>query len=214
MTQPPLTITYLPVARLHPNPWNPNIQQPPVIRALSESIDTFGMVEPVTVRPHPDIDGDYEIINGEHRWREAQERELEELPCVVLEGLTDMQARKLTVILNEVSGDADVALLGQLLVDVQTMLPDDEALGYALPYSDVALQHLLALGTQDWDEFGGRMPASEDGLHTMQLKYAEDQYTELGNFLDIVERELELDRAAAVLEACRRLASELHARAA
>jgi len=210
--RPKLKIVDIETAKIHPNSWNPNVQQPPVARALAESLDTFGFVEPCTVRPHPELDGEYELINGEHRWREALDRSLPTVPCIVLQ-LTDAQARKLTIILNEVSGDADVALLGRVLLDVQELLPDDEPLALGLPYSDVALQHLLALGAQDWDDFGGRLPAAEDGLHSVVLKYDESTYGELGNYLDIVERELELDRPGAVLEAVKRLAAEVHAAA-
>lgn len=213
-SRPKLKIEEIETAKLHPNPWNPNVQPPPVVRALAESLDTFGFVEPVTVRPHPELDGEFEIINGEHRWREAVDRELPVVPCIVLRHLTDAQARKLTVILNEVAGDADVALLGQLLIEVQDMLPEEEPLALGLPYSDVALEHLLALGRQDWDDFGARMPTAEDGLHTLALRYDEATHGELVNYLEILERELELDRPGAVLEACRRVASELHATAA
>lgn len=211
--RPKLKIVELETAKLHPNSWNPNIQQPPVVRALSESLDTFGFIEPVTVRPHPELDGEYEIVNGEHRWREAVERELPVVPCIILQ-LTDAQARKLTVILNEVSGDADVALLGKLLVEVQDLLPEEEPLGLALPYSDQALQHLLTLGNEQWDTFVGHMPRDGDGLHGLVLKFSEEELHELGNYLDILERELEVDRAAAVLAACKQVAEELHGAAA
>lgn len=205
-----LEIVYLPTEKLHPNPWNPNQQNPSVARALTESLDAYGHIAPVSVRPHPEIADEWQIIDGEHRWREAIRREDATVPCVVLD-LDDAQARKLTVILNEVSGDADVALLGKLLVELQDTIPEGE-LGTALPYSDTELQHLLALGAEDWDDFNGRVGRDDgDDLHTLAVKFAEGDFEEVGNFLTIIEREMEVERPAAILEAVRRLATDLHA---
>jgi hypothetical protein len=208
---PALEIVYLPTEKLHPNPWNPNQQNPGVARALAQSLDAYGHIAPVSVREHPEVAGEWQIIDGEHRWREAVRRGDATVPCVVLD-LDEAQARKLTVILNEVSGDADVALLGKLLVQLQDLdLPEGE-LGVALPYSDSELEHLLSLGREDWDEFHGRLGAGNDGdeLHTLAIKFAEGDFEQVGNFLSIIEKEMEVERPAALLEAVRRLAGELH----
>jgi len=206
-----LEIVDLPTSKLHPNPWNPNQQQPAVARALKESIDAYGHIAPIVVRDHPELKGEWQIIDGEHRWREAVEREQPTVPCVVL-ALGDAEARKLTIILNEVTGDADVALLGALLVDLESLLPDDE-LALALPYSRSELDHLLALGRENWDDFEGRL-ISDDGdpEHTLSIKFGEGAFEEVSNYLVIIEKELELDRPAALLAACRQLASDLHSK--
>jgi ParB-like chromosome segregation protein Spo0J len=204
-----LNIVYLPTEKLHPNPWNPNQQNPGVARALTESLDAFGHIAPVSVRSHPELDGEWQIIDGEHRWREAIRRGDPEVPCVILI-LDDAQARKLTVILNEVSGDADVALLGRLLVELQE-LGVEEDLGRALPYSSSELEHLLALGATDWDDFHGRLAEREgDDTHTLAVKFAEGAFEEVNNYLAIIEKEMEIDRPSALLEAVKVLAAELH----
>lgn len=204
-----LEIQYLPTTKLHPNPWNPNQQNPGVAKALTESLDAYGHIAPVSVRVHPELPKEWEIIDGEHRWREAVRRGDKTVPCVVLD-LDDAQARKLTVILNEVSGDADVALLGKLLMELQDMVPEGE-LGDALPYSNTELEHLLALGAEDWDDFNRRLtPGDDDGLHTLAVKLTEAQIEEAGTFLAIIEKELELDRGSALVDALRERATSLH----
>lgn len=149
---------YVDIKRLHANSWNPNVQNETVRRAERESIQTYGFIDPITVRPHPDIDGDYEIIDGEHRWGGALDLGIEQVPIIPLP-LDDVSARKLTVILNETRGNADAVLLGQLLTSLKGMHDDDIALlKFALPYTDAELEHLLSLGTQDWDSFSNQPP--------------------------------------------------------
>lgn len=208
-TKPSLVVVDVETARLHANPWNPNQQNPSVAQALHESIEAFGHIEPILVRPHPEIEGDFQIVNGEHRWRHAVANKLPTVPCIVRD-LDDAQARKLTIILNEVSGDADVALLGKLLVNLEELLAEGE-LGLALPYSTNELDHLLALGRENWDDFNRNLDrGAGSDEQTLALKFAEGTFEELSNYLAIIEKEMEVDRPAAVLEACRVLAAELH----
>jgi hypothetical protein len=142
----------VPTGSLRPNPWNPNRMTERVYQAEKESIEAYGFIDPVTVRPHPLHAGEYEIIDGEHRVRAATEMGYEELPVIVLDSLTDTQAKKLTIILNETRGEADVALLGRLVAEIrQDVELADLKLG--LPYSDTELQHLTEIGSFDWDEF-------------------------------------------------------------
>jgi len=49
---------------------------------LAQSIRSQGVLQPVVVRP---VDGGYEIVAGERRWRAAQMAGLEQIPAVVRE---------------------------------------------------------------------------------------------------------------------------------
>ena len=49
---------------------------------LAQSIRSQGLLQPVVVRP---VDGGYEIVAGERRWRAAQMAGLEQIPAVVRE---------------------------------------------------------------------------------------------------------------------------------
>ena len=50
------------------------------LRELADSLRAQGMVQPVVVRP---VDGGYELVAGERRWRAAQLAGLHEIPAVV-----------------------------------------------------------------------------------------------------------------------------------
>ena len=69
---------------------------------LQEQIKAAGgVLEPIVVRPHPSIEGAYEIIAGERRWRAAKALfgEDYDMPIVVRDA-TDAEARALGIIEN------------------------------------------------------------------------------------------------------------------
>lgn len=152
----PFRLDVVPTLNVHANPWNPNKMDDPTRSAARESIATFGFIDPITVREHPELDGHYQIIDGEHRWQEARELGYEHLPAVILT-VDNAAAKKLTIIFNETRGEADSVLLGTLLADLQRELGDDD-LRVGLRYDPRELQHLLALADEDW---AGYDPAGE-----------------------------------------------------
>src|ERR1700742_2735305 len=72
----------LPVALIKPNPNQPRTTfDPDALAALASSIEASGVVQPLLVRPL--VDGSYELVAGERRWRAAQQAGLEKVPAVV-----------------------------------------------------------------------------------------------------------------------------------
>jgi ParB/RepB/Spo0J family partition protein len=147
--------------RLHPNPWNPNRMDERTLAAEIQSIQTYGFIDPVTVRPHPEVEDGFQIIDGEHRWKVAVDLEIDPIPCVVLD-LSDTAARKLTIILNETRGRADDVMLGTLLAELQEAEGPD-ALSNALPYDPNEIAHLLAMADADWSNFDPDPGANDPG---------------------------------------------------
>jgi len=72
----------LPVELIKPNPEQPRTNfDPAALSALAASIEASGVVQPLLVRPL--VDGSYELVAGERRWRAAQQAGLEKVPAVV-----------------------------------------------------------------------------------------------------------------------------------
>lgn len=144
----------IPKDKLHPNPWNPNHMNPRQQKGVEESVTTYGQVMELLVRPHPDIEGEYQIIDGEHRFKALPN----EVYCNVIHGLPDAEAKKLTIVMNETRGSADKIELAQLLAEIDSEVED---LANALPYEDSELEELIKLADVDWDSFTDEF--DEDG---------------------------------------------------
>ncbi|MEX2107977.1 MAG: ParB/RepB/Spo0J family partition protein [Solirubrobacterales bacterium] len=72
----------LPVGLIKPNPKQPRTRfDPEALAGLAASIESSGVIQPLLVRPL--LDGSYELIAGERRWRAAQEAGLEKVPAIV-----------------------------------------------------------------------------------------------------------------------------------
>lgn len=69
------------------------------LEQLADSIGQFGVLQPIIVRESQLLQGTYEIIAGERRWRAAKMAGLSEIPAVILEG-DDLKAAQVAVIEN------------------------------------------------------------------------------------------------------------------
>ncbi|OIN85597.1 MAG: hypothetical protein AUJ12_08595 [Alphaproteobacteria bacterium CG1_02_46_17] len=69
------------------------------IEELAQSIRQHGLIQPILVRPHPQISGTYEIVAGERRWRAAQKAQLHEVPVIIRE-LDDTTTLEIALIEN------------------------------------------------------------------------------------------------------------------
>lgn len=148
-TPPPvhLNVRTVPVGDLRPNPWNPNTMTPEEERAVGESIDLYGFLDPVTVRPI--ARGKYQILDGEHRWRAAKRAGRETVLVNVLDVPDDLTAKKLTLILNQ-RGGPDRVELARLLAELQRELGKD--VGKGLPYTADELASIIATADARWRE--------------------------------------------------------------
>lgn len=103
----------LPIYKVEPNPNQPRQDfDQEELRALANSIEEHGIVQPLTVRQLES--GYYQIIAGERRWRAARLANLSEVPVVIMEA-DDRKAMELALIEN---------------LQRQDLNPVEEALGY------------------------------------------------------------------------------------
>ncbi len=115
-------LAQVPVAQIHPNPQQPRKEfDREAVSGLAESIRAQGLIQPVVVRPR--VQGGYELIAGERRWRAAREAGIDTVPAVVRE-----------------ADDRDTLLLG-LVENVarEDLSPVEEGRAYALLLDEFGL---------------------------------------------------------------------------
>jgi ParB family chromosome partitioning protein len=110
------------VEHIHPNPKQPRKRfESDGVSGLAESIKAQGLIQPVVLRPR--LEGGYELIAGERRWRAAREAGIATVPAVVRE-----------------ADDRDTLLLG-LVENVarEDLSPIEEARAYAVLIDEFGL---------------------------------------------------------------------------
>ena len=106
-------VTMVRISEVEPNVNQPRkVFDPAELETLAESINQYGMIQPITVRS---IDGMYQIITGERRWRAARMAGLSEVPVLIITA-DDKKAAELALVENIQRSDLN---------------PIEEALGFA-----------------------------------------------------------------------------------
>ncbi len=137
-----IEVHYIEPHRIHVNPWNPNKMNGFMYGKAIESIRRSGFIDPITVR---DVGPDnFQIIDGEHRYRAGVDLGLPLIPVISLGEMTDEDAKKLTVVLNELRGQALPGDMGDLLKDLIGNASFEEILD-ELPYTEDMLRGLTEL---------------------------------------------------------------------
>lgn len=91
----------LPIDKIHPSNTNRHIADPAKDAELLESVRKDGVLQAISLRPHPtEPTGHYEIIYGERRWRAAKKAGLTEIPAFVRNDLSDADVTRLQLVEN------------------------------------------------------------------------------------------------------------------
>ena len=172
------------------NPWNPNQMDKKTLKAEKESIQKYGVVAPIIVR---EIDDDFQIIDGEHRYIVCKELRHETIPCVIVDGLKEKDAKKLTIILNETKGQNDKIELGKLLGELEKDFGDNLKIG--LPFNDDDLNDLIEFGNVEWEKYEGLNLNKEAGDEIYRL-----HLTFKGDDIPLVKDRLSLNPEDTILD--------------
>ena len=106
-------VTMVRISEVEPNANQPRKAfDPSELEMLAESINQYGMIQPITVRS---VDGMYQIITGERRWRAARMAGLSEVPVIIITA-DDKKVAELALVENIQRSDLN---------------PIEEAMGFA-----------------------------------------------------------------------------------
>ncbi len=96
----PKNLRHVATELLHPGRFQPrrNFDEAS-LEALTESVRSQGILQPILVRRNPATPGTFEILAGERRWRAAQAAQLHEVP-VILRDIGDREASEIALVEN------------------------------------------------------------------------------------------------------------------
>lgn len=123
------------IDRIHPNPWNPKLdfntngENKVKYERIKKSLEANGQEVPIQVRQK---DGEYEIVNGFHRFMAAKELGWEEIEIKDLGVISDSKAKAKTIAYEEAQVPVDRLMVSELVRDI---LAEDESNLDILPYS-------------------------------------------------------------------------------
>ena len=171
----------LPIKQIDEAAWNPNQMDATMRSRLRRSIERFGLVLPLVVRPTED--GNYETIGGAQRLTVLRELGIGPVTCVVVNA-DDANARLLAQALNRIQGQDDLGLQAELVREVLQSLPQ-EAVLQLLPETAQSLQALSALGQdtmanylKNWQQVqSARLKHLQFQLTPAQLETVEEAVT-------------------------------------
>jgi hypothetical protein len=167
------------------NPWNPNKMDAFMYQKAIESIEEFGMVDPVLVR---DVLGGHECIDGEHRARACIDLG-RKIPAHSVGEVDDVIAKKLTIALNEIHGVADPVEMGRLLDDLMSNSSMDELLA-GLPMTEDTVKAFTNAAGIEWP---GDAPAAPVSTPTPgeQERWVERTYRVPSSVAEVLDQALE-----------------------
>ena len=141
MTKPDPQIEMMAVADLVPYAKNSRTHDDAQVAQIAASIREFGFTNPIL------IDADGGIIAGHGRVLAARKLKIEQVPCIMLDYLTDTQKRAYVIADNKLALNSgwDEELLKLELSDL-----NDE--GFDLDLTGFTSEEILALGMDDEDE--------------------------------------------------------------
>jgi hypothetical protein len=190
-----LEIVYLPTDRIHPNIYNPNFLTETQMERLTLAIQEEGFTTPVLVNQ------DNEIVDGEHRWRVAQNLEIPEIPVIRVD-MSPEQMRLSTLRHNKIRGEHNPELEGNIMRDFEELGLLDWAKN-ALIMDDEETSKLLAFNDEEtwlpFDEEKTARPKREvvKGLYKVSVVFSGDE-------ADIVRTVLQDSPADMILKLCRK----------
>lgn len=114
---------HLLVKDLKPNDYAPKAMTEKECDTLRRSIEAVGVLQPLIVRPLGS--GQYEIVDGNQRWKAAKALEWETIPCRI-EKLTKNEARLVSISANRVMGRVIGERMAGTLAAIKKGMPQED----------------------------------------------------------------------------------------
>lgn len=175
---------------MHPAEWNANQCDRKTQKDIAESIERYGPLEQLVIEPHPTIPNEYRILGGNHRWLEMQGP----IRCNIIYGLTESEAKKLSLSLN-IHGKPDPEKLLSMLTDFYET-EGVEAAAMGIPYTPEEIEEMIrtpppmpADAEEVWKKITLDIP---DGIYQILMQAVEKTGIQGGKLSQRIVKALEL----------------------
>ena len=172
------------------NRWNPNTMSDEMKESLLYGLKRDGwLVSQALLIWGTDEKGKRQdiIIDGEHRWVAGLEGGLVKGPMVFLDGLTEIEAKALTIKMNQKRGEWNPEMLATVVKELELDLETDD-LALDLGLGDDFVMELLADAPVDLDGVDGDKPTAPDpGGGTMRSGSSHVKQVQL--FFDVKQKQ-------------------------
>lgn len=152
------------------NRWNPNTMSDEMKESLLYGLKRDGwLVSQALLIWGTDEKGKRQdiIIDGEHRWVAGLEGGLVKGPMVFLDGLTEIEAKALTIKMNQKRGEWNPEMLATVVKELELDLETDD-LALDLGLGEDLVMELLADDPVNLDGVDGNKPTASDPGGTMR----------------------------------------------
>jgi DNA modification methylase len=162
-----LNIQQIKIKELNPAPYNPRKWSEDAIKRLTESIEQFGLVDPIIVNGA--VERKNIVIGGHFRLKVAKDLGYKDIPVVYVNIPDEAREKELNLRLNKAVGDWDYDLLAEF---DETMLAD-------VGFSSEELDDIFDLDTGQEEEFD--LQKELDKLKIAEIKVQKGDVYKLGD---------------------------------
>lgn len=174
------------MSKVHPNSWNPKEKNHEKLETIEDSIRMHGFKQPIQVRTHPTIEGEYEIIDGEQRYTVMDNLGAEFIYIYDNGEVADDDAQNETL-----WWQIQVPFEPVKLANIVESL---ELKGMKLPYTQKELNKIKGAVMKD--------PAAEQDKNRLNIKLTPDQYEVVMQAINFIKEENDCEDARALELLC------------
>lgn len=185
----------VPIDKVHANSWNPKQKNHAKVKDIETTIKLHGFKQPVQVRQHPKLKGEWEIIDGEQRWT-AMRNLGADFIYIYDNGKVSDDAAKNETLWWQVQIPFETVELAHLVVDLNAMEME-------LPYSEseiIDFKEMIGGGSEESGE--EEESQDSDGLKSITFKLPSDAYAVVKQAMDSIKKEYEFTDGRALEMLC------------